>query len=85
LENEDWNDSVSSVQATPSAGQPKRDWFRSGNIYWVYDPDQDEIKTDCRGRSRTIKRYMGHNKGKNYHLVQTKPTGRGTFSIDTDQ
>jgi hypothetical protein len=63
-------DTVSASSTTMTAAPPApRGYFRSGNILWVRDKEQDEVITDCRGSERTIKRYVGHNRGKDYTAI----------------
>lgn len=70
-----------------------KNWFRQNNIIWQHDIRFDQIETDRRGKSRVIKRYIGHNKGRNYNDKEAiawlnnqavKAGVNGVFTVNTE-
>jgi hypothetical protein len=54
------------MQTNPTKSSKYFRPFKSGSVIWVHDPELDETLTDRRGQSRTIRRYIPYNRGKDY-------------------
>jgi hypothetical protein len=63
---------------------PRRNFFKKRSSIYIHDASLDEIKTDRRGRSRTIKTYVAFNRGKDYNGIKAQFQSPGaTFSVET--
>ncbi len=65
---------------------PRRNFFKKGSSVYIHDETQDEVKTDRRGKTRTIKTYVSFNRGKDYRGIKAQAMSPGAvFSVETPE